>query len=327
MNTMDIRKYLNRQIYFIAAVFFILGYMLRFIQLTQVGTVSDINSLKIRPVAPCDPELPRPGPKIACVLTYTKPQFFICPYEREEDIHVSRWLRREGIWDGMRTGYLKSTLENYPESTLIDIGAHIGYFTVLAATVGNSVVAVEPYDRSVTLIRRSVALNDLNSKVRIISKAISANRTTMYLSQGDSNDIGSIRAIPVKEANQIDNSESGVEAITIDDLIPFIKSKEVIMKISIEGHECAAMQSAIKIFEEKIVRYIFIEWHVIRDTVYGINPDCPTDKARELVSRLHSLGYTPYEYLPRIKELAIDRVTQWSASGVLFQHFNSVKIL
>ncbi|KAK3599704.1 hypothetical protein CHS0354_037177 [Potamilus streckersoni] len=324
---MDIRKNLNRQIYFIAAVFFILGYILRFIQVTQIGSFGDSNSQIKRPMAPCDPELPRPGPKIACVLTYTKPQFFICPYEREEDIHVSRWLRREGIWDGMRTGYLKSTLENYPESTLIDIGAHIGYFTVLAATVGNPVVAVEPYDRSVTLIRRSVALNHLNGKVSIITKAISANRTKMNLSQGDSNDLGSIRAIPVNEAKQLDKSESGIEAITIDDLMPFIKSKEVIIKISIEGHECTAMQTAIKIFQEKIVRYIFMEWHVVRDTMFGINPDCPTDMARELVSRLHHLGYTPYEYLPRIKPLAIDRATEWSASGILFQHKNSVQIL
>jgi len=58
-----------------------------------------------------------------------------------------------------------------------DIGAHTGFFTVLAAALvgsNGSVVAVEPDRRNASLLRETIARNSLSSKVAVVEQALSS---------------------------------------------------------------------------------------------------------------------------------------------------------
>ena len=57
---------------------------------------------------------------------------------------VSKAVRDGGVWErGVLTMVLRA-LSKYPSSVLIDGGANVGEYTVMAAALGREVVAVEP---------------------------------------------------------------------------------------------------------------------------------------------------------------------------------------
>lgn len=73
---------------------------------------------------------------------------------------IGRALRRDGVWELAETRFLLATL--LPGQTFVDVGAHLGYFSVLAARrVGptGSVIAVEPEPRNLRLLRQNLARN------------------------------------------------------------------------------------------------------------------------------------------------------------------------
>ena len=49
----------------------------------------------------------------------------------EQDKYVSRRIRQEGIWEPYETSLVLSLLQ--PGEVFVDVGANIGYFSILAA--------------------------------------------------------------------------------------------------------------------------------------------------------------------------------------------------
>ncbi|MEW6077748.1 MAG: FkbM family methyltransferase [Thermodesulfobacteriota bacterium] len=76
------------------------------------------------------------------------------------DTCVSRQIREHRIWEPYETGLVVRFLK--PGDVFLDIGANIGYYTVLAAAIaGNSgkVIAYEPDDENYRLLCENLCLN------------------------------------------------------------------------------------------------------------------------------------------------------------------------
>lgn len=76
----------------------------------------------------------------------------------ERDAYVSARLRAEGIWEPYETQLLLQALS--PGDVFVDVGANLGYFSILAATVvgeSGAVYAFEPDADNCALFRASVA--------------------------------------------------------------------------------------------------------------------------------------------------------------------------
>ena len=69
---------------------------------------------------------------------------------------------------------------------VLDIGAHLGYFTALAGRRGATVLAFEPDPRTIPYLRRNVELNGIADRVRIVERAVGAENgtATFFLSPG-----------------------------------------------------------------------------------------------------------------------------------------------
>ncbi|MEM6996443.1 MAG: FkbM family methyltransferase, partial [Myxococcota bacterium] len=81
-----------------------------------------------------------------------------------EDRTLSETLWRTGTWEALQTKALLERLE--PGDTFVDVGANLGYYTVLAAKkVGPSgrVFAFEPDPESFALLKRNVDRNGLTN--------------------------------------------------------------------------------------------------------------------------------------------------------------------
>lgn len=92
----------------------------------------------------------------------------------ERDQYVSRRLREEGIWEPYETSLLLELLR--PGDVFVDVGANIGYFSVLAASrVGEqgAVFAFEPDPDNYRLLLANAALNALQQRITPVQAALS----------------------------------------------------------------------------------------------------------------------------------------------------------
>ncbi|MER5785503.1 FkbM family methyltransferase [Streptomyces mobaraensis] len=92
---------------------------------------------------------------------------------------VSVALRRRGFVDYDLTAFLLSHLR--PGATVLDVGAHIGYYTVLAAALtgpGGTVRAFEPTPSTLTVLRRNAGRFP---GVRVVPAAVWSRRDELVL--------------------------------------------------------------------------------------------------------------------------------------------------
>ncbi|TXS92733.1 FkbM family methyltransferase [Parahaliea maris] len=92
-----------------------------------------------------------------------------------EDLCISRQLLETGIWEPFETSLVQRFLE--PGDVFVDVGANIGYFTVLAALcVGPAgrVFAVEPDPANLALLRENLQRNACADRVQLQAAALAA---------------------------------------------------------------------------------------------------------------------------------------------------------
>ena len=92
----------------------------------------------------------------------------------EQDQFVSRRIREEGVWEPYETSLLLALLS--PGDVFIDVGANIGYFSVLAASVvgdQGAVFAFEPDPDNFQLLQANAVLNAQQNCITIVPAALS----------------------------------------------------------------------------------------------------------------------------------------------------------
>ncbi|MFT4518162.1 MAG: FkbM family methyltransferase [Halioglobus sp.] len=109
----------------------------------------------------------------------------------EQDQFVSRRIRQEGVWEPYESSLVLSLLQ--PGDVFVDVGANIGYFCVLAAAIvgeAGAVFAFEPDSDNCDLLRRSAALNDMDSIITVVEAGLSdtSGEAQLFLSENNLGD-------------------------------------------------------------------------------------------------------------------------------------------
>ncbi|MEJ7840036.1 MAG: FkbM family methyltransferase [Thermomicrobiales bacterium] len=149
-----------------------------------------------------------------------------------------------------------------PNWTIVDIGAAIGDFSVLAGQdATNRVFAYEPFPESFDVLKRNIALNKLDN-VEAISHAVAgfAGQTSLDVSGGE----------PLRMGVGADvASTSGglsVEAVSLSDVIEHIGGGPVdFLKLDCEGAEYDILMSASTVTLSNVHR-IVLEYHLIGES-------------------------------------------------------------
>ncbi len=169
-----------------------------------------------------------------CVLTKTEPAFHVCTYPTDKDIYISSALQTDGIWEPYITPVFQAALRGCAECVLIDVGANVGYYSLLAATMGHLVLAVEPNSESLLRLNMGVKLNQLQLRVRPIRNAVYDFRTNATLTNNPDNQGGVwIKSIIPKSKGSSLHNESTVETITLDHLLVISYLRKAIIKLDI----------------------------------------------------------------------------------------------
>ncbi len=141
------------------------------------------------------------------------------------------------VYEPMETALLREHLKE--NQTFVDVGANIGYYTLLAArAVGpkGRVYAFEPDPANFRLLEKNVALNGYHRNVVMVNKALSSESGTakLYLNPVNRGDH--------RIYNTRDGRESvDIETLALDEYLKKLDQKVHFIKMDVQGAEAAAL--------------------------------------------------------------------------------------
>jgi FkbM family methyltransferase len=148
---------------------------------------------------------------------------------------IQRYLYLFGVWEPHMTAWLRGRLK--PGDTFVDVGANIGYFSVLASQLVGSkgrVVTVEASEDFHRRVEQHVRLNGCDN-VRALHAAVADEHKTLTFILASSANMGANSIIPYDGPAE---SVFDIEAVPLPDLLTAeeIETARVI-KIDVEGAE------------------------------------------------------------------------------------------
>jgi FkbM family methyltransferase len=181
---------------------------------------------------------------------------------------------------------------------MVDVGANLGYFSLLwaASHPANKCIAFEAAPRNLDILRDNVEQNGLGTKIRIIPKAAAAQSGKLFFDLGPEDQRGWGGIASARGERQIE-----VEAVRIDEEVA--KDEPIaLLKVDVEGADAWALMGCDKLLRAKLVEEIWFEQNKPRMKMLGIQENA----AQEYLA---SVGYCC------ISHDNLDKpVVQWSAA-------------
>ena len=194
--------------------------------------------------------------------------FDMFTYKRNDA--VSTQITKRGYWELSETNNLLSSLEYYNKKmklsnndiSVLDIGANIGWFSIVLGKKGYNIMSFEPSKTNYYILKRNYCLNpEIN--ITIINKAldIKDENCSLYHWKGNRGN-GNLVCNPKNKA--MNESQFIIEKIEITRLsyyIPYLIDKNLaLIKIDIEGGEGHAIESGIDLIIKYHIPFIFLEF-------------------------------------------------------------------
>lgn len=161
-------------------------------------------------------------------------------FVHREDPAIGAVIAREHAYEPHVEAALRRALA--PGDTFVDVGANVGYFSMLAAALvgpNGRVVAIEPRAANCALIERSVADNEFAHVVvhRVAAGAVKSS-AVLHVLPGATNGIIPSGPDPIVPE---DAAREAVEVVPLDELLADLDSVQAI-KMDIEGFEPQAWE-------------------------------------------------------------------------------------
>ena len=193
-------------------------------------------------------KIPMAKPFFQPIINILKPSFIKIGKDKlyidKDDQVVSQELIQSGKWEPFETKIFKKSIKK--GDVVLDIGAHIGYYTLIAAKIvgdKGKVYAFEPDPKNFSLLKKNIEENNYKNVVPI-NKAVSNNngKIKLYINPANTGDHRIFKSA---------DKRGGIitETITLDD---YFKNdiKIDFIKIDIQGAEHTALLGA-----KNILRY------------------------------------------------------------------------
>ncbi|MFL6231348.1 MAG: FkbM family methyltransferase [Pyrinomonadaceae bacterium] len=197
-------------------------------------------------------------------------------YVYEHDWDVGEQIVRTKRYEPHVTAFLKQHLRS--GMTFVDVGANVGYFTLLGATlVGDAgkTVAVECSPENCELIYMSLHRNGLD-QVLVYPFAVGDSQKLVSFVQGFSN--GS-----VGELAEGGEESAIVPAVTLDFLLEREPRIDVV-KMDIEGSEARAWQGMQRVIEKHHPLLLIEFFPALLEKISGV-------RAEEFLASIYARGY------------------------------------
>ena len=152
---------------------------------------------------------------------------------------IQRYIYYFGIWEPHVGAFLRARLKS--GETFVDVGANVGYFTLLGAKlVGpkGRVVAIEAASTTMEQLRANVGRNRVDGIVRCVHAAASDREGTTVLYAGQTGNLGTASIVREKG-----NHAEAVPCAPLDRLLTPQEIESVrVIKIDVEGAEALVFE-------------------------------------------------------------------------------------
>jgi FkbM family methyltransferase len=197
---------------------------------------------------------------------------------------VGRHIYKKDVYEETTTRCLLKEVQFAQGDVVLDVGANIGWYSLLAAKYGSQVYAFEPDPLNFKLLNENIAMNKLEEKVTPYQCALSDKEAVLPLYLYPDKNRGRHSLHAMEGCEKVD-----VRAVRLDDFLneQGIEGKHIkFIKMDIEGHEYPALLGATKLLET--VPYLLIEHapdHMERGGY----------AAEQVLSLLKTYHYVPYQ--------------------------------
>ncbi len=199
---------------------------------------------------------------------------------------IQRYLYLFGVWEPHLTAWLRRRLR--PGDTFVDVGANVGYYSVLAAgLVGATgrVVAIEASPEFHATLVRQARLNGC-ATVRAVHAAVADRRRTVRFALASSRNMGANSIVPYEG---VPESEFEIEARPLPEVLePAEIATARVIKIDVEGAEGGVVRGMVPLLDAlRPDAEITVEVTPERMARLG-------DSAAELLATLREYGFHTY---------------------------------
>jgi FkbM family methyltransferase len=153
--------------------------------------------------------------------------------------HQHRAIYFYGEYEPEITALFRGLLQ--PGSTVFDVGANAGYFSILSRELGATVHAFEPNPNVRALLTRSVSLG--TGGIEVVPAACSDHEGTMPLYLSDPANTG------MTSLTKPTDRHVEVDVITLDGYASRVHATPDFVKIDVEGHEREVLAGARELLE------------------------------------------------------------------------------
>ncbi len=199
----------------------------------------------------------------------------------QHDTIISESIRQNKIWAQSETRLFRELIA--PGMVVIDVGANIGYFSLLASTLvgsGGCVHAFEPDPVNCGLLRKNVRMNHA-SNIKVVQAALSNNNEPLQLFLNSDNK-GDHR---IWEATGEARTRISVKAMTLDQYLNETGTAPKFIKIDVQGAEGYVLDGMKDTLAQSALSYLILEFwpEALRK--------CQTDPQR-LIKQIADAGFT-----------------------------------
>lgn len=197
---------------------------------------------------------------------------------------IDRYLYEFGLWEPNLTRFVCGRL--HPGDVFLDVGANIGYFTLLAANLvgaGGTVIAVEADPDTINRLRHHIQLNGARN-VELHQVAAARTRGVLTLHRVDAQNRGATTTVAPTQAAA---SSVDVDARPLADLLTADQlSRLRLIKMDIEGAERDAVIGLLPVINLMPVNV---------ELVVELTPGGSPDAARDVIRLMGDRGFHAYE--------------------------------
>ena len=169
---------------------------------------------------------------------------------------ITQCLFRNRIWEPLETDLAKSEIKK--GNTVLDIGANIGYYTLIfAKLVGDEgrVFAFEPDPKNFALLKKNVEINGYKNVI-LLQRGVSnrTGKTKLYLCEDNS---GDHRIYDTKDGRRLIE----IETVRLDDYFKDYGTEIDFIKMDIQGAEPLAIEGMAGLLNRNQIFKIASEYY------------------------------------------------------------------
>lgn len=196
---------------------------------------------------------------------------------------IQRMVLYFGVWEPDVSRVIQQNLQG--GDVFVDIGANIGYDTLLASTrVGTAgrVVAIEASPRTFALLQRNLALNPAATNVRAVNVAVSDRPGRLDLYEQDEGNIGAATTLASRGGSLM----ASVDALPLDEILTAEEVQKLrLVKMDVEGAEPPILRHLL----DRLASY-----PPTMDIVVEASPEDDPAAWRDVFERLRAAGFSAW---------------------------------